>query len=95
MSAYIIVRMHITDEAKIQKYREATPPALEKYGATFIARSNDVLTLEGEKETRRVIIIKFDSMEKAKGFYYSSEYQEAMKEREGGAEVEFIALEGV
>ena len=95
MSAYLIVRLKITDEDKIAKYREITPPILEKYKGKFIARDSNVTTLEGKKESRRVVIIEFPSMVEAKGFYHSTEYQEAIKLRESGAEVEFIAVEGV
>ena len=95
MSAYLIVRLEITDEEKMKSYREVTPAILKKYNGVFIARDNNVTTLEGKKESRRVVIMEFPSMEKAQGFYNSSEYQEAMKLREGGADVEFIALEGI
>jgi len=95
MSAYLIVRLDITDEDKIAKYREVTPPIIKKYKGKFIARDSSVVTLEGNLESRRVVIIEFPSMTEAKGFYHSPEYQEAIKLREGGAEVEFIAVEGI
>ena len=95
MSAYLIIRLKIIDEDKIAKYREVTPSILEKYKGKFIARDNSVITLEGTKESRRVVIIEFPSMVEAKGFYHSTEYQEAIKLREGGAEVEFIAVDGI
>ena len=95
MSAYLIVRLDISDEDKIAKYREVTPPIIKKYKGQFIARDSSVVTLEGNLESRRVVIIEFPSMTEAKGFYNSPEYQEAIKLREGGAQVEFIAVEGV
>ena len=95
MSAYLIVRLKIIDEDKIAKYREITPPILEKYYGKFIARSSEVITLEGKEESRRVVIIEFPSMKDAIGFYNSTEYQEAIKVRKGGADVEFIAVDGV
>ena len=90
MSAYLIVRLDISDEDKIAKYREVTPLIIKKYKGKFIAKDSSVVTLEGNVESRRVVIIEFP-----KGFYNSPEYQEAIKLREGGAEVEFIAVEGV
>ena len=95
MSAYLIVRLNITDEKKIEKYRELTPPIIKKYQGKFIAKSSEVITLEGQKESRRVVLIEFPSMEEATRFYNSTEYQEAIKIREGGAEVEFIAVDGI
>lgn len=95
MSAYLIVRLNITDEKKIEEYRKITPPIIKKYHGKFVARSSEVITLEGEKESRRVVIIEFPSMKDATGFYNSTEYQEAIKIREGGADVEFIAVDGI
>jgi len=95
MSAYLIVRLNITDEKKIEQYRTLTPPIIKKYRGKFIAKSSEVITLEGKKESRRVVIIEFPSMEEATGFYKSFEYQEAIKVRQGGAEVEFIAVDGI
>ena len=95
MSAYLIVRLDITDEDKIAKYREVAPTIVKKYKGKFIARDSSVVTLEGNVESRRVVIIEFPSMIEAKEFYNSPEYQEAIKLREGGADVEFIAVEGI
>jgi uncharacterized protein (DUF1330 family) len=41
------------------------------------------------------VILEFDSIEKAKAFYHSPDYERAKQEREGAAEAQFIAVEGV
>jgi uncharacterized protein (DUF1330 family) len=53
-----------------------------------------MVTLEGPEETRRVVIIEFPSIDEAKAFYHSNEYQYARTLREGGANAQFVVLAG-
>ena len=95
MSAYIIIRINITNPEAIKDYQVSTPPIVEKYNGKFIARGGEVVTLEGQTEDRRIIMIEFQTMSEAKAFYNSPEYTKVKKLREGFAEAEFIAVEGV
>jgi uncharacterized protein (DUF1330 family) len=79
MAAYLVVRTDVTNWDKYREYQKVAPAIIEKYGGKYIARGGEVITLEGPEETRRVVIIEFPSLEKAKGFYNSVEYQEARK----------------
>ena len=45
--------------------------------------------------THRVVVLRFASLEAAKTWYHSPEYQAAKKEREGAADGSFIAVEGL
>ena len=93
--AFIIARVDITDRDQYQHYLKAAPSVIEQYGGKVIARSESPLTLEGQDETRRTIILQFPSVARAKDFYFSPEYQEARKLREGAAYGELIVIEGV
>ena len=95
MTAYLLGRVEITNPDRYKEYMEKTPGAIEKYGGKFIVRGGDVVTLEGTGETRRMVLIEFPSIEKTKEFYYSPEYQEAKKLREGAATGQFLAIDGV
>ena len=83
MSAYIIARVEIKDRDQYRHYLAVTRSIIEKYGGSVIARSVEPLTLEGPDETRRIVILQFPNIEKAKEFYHSPEYREARKLREG------------
>ncbi len=95
MPAYIIARVTITDPEQYRHYLNATPPIIEKYGGKAIARSTEPLTLEGPDETRRIVILQFPGVDKAREFYHSPEYRKARKLREGAAVGELIVVEGV
>jgi uncharacterized protein (DUF1330 family) len=95
MSAYILARMKVTNWDHYKEYTKATPSVVAKFGGKFIARGGEILTLEGPEETSRIVLLEFPSLEKAKEFYYSKEYGEAKKLREGAATASFIALQGL
>lgn len=95
MAAYLVVRVNVTDQNKFREYLKATPAIIAKHGGKYIARGGEMVTLEGPPETRRIVIIEFPSLEKARQFYDSSEYQDARRLREGAAVGEIIVVEGV
>ena len=95
MAAYIIARINVTNWDQYQKYVAATPAVIEHFEGRFIARGGETVTLEGPEETQRVVLIEFPSLEKAKAFYTSQEYQEVLKLREGAATASLVAIEGV
>ena len=94
MVAYIIVRVNIIDAEQYKKYLHVVPKIIENYGGKAIVRGGKTETLEGKSENRRIVILEFPSMEKAKEFYYSIEYQAARKLRENAAIGELMIVEG-
>lgn len=50
--------------------------------------------LEGDEETRRLVVIEFPSIDHAKRFYGSQAYQETKKLREGGGDAQFVLVDG-
>lgn len=95
MAAYILARIEVTDWDRYGEYMKRTPGVIAKFGGKFIVRGGEMATLEGPEETRRLAVIEFPSLEKAKEFYHSQEYQEVRKHREGAATVHIVAIDGV
>jgi uncharacterized protein (DUF1330 family) len=95
MSAYVIARIEITDWDRYREYVKATPAVIAKFGGRFIARGGETITLEGPAEKRRVVLIEFPSLDRARAFYDSPEYREVMKLREGAADASLVAIAGV
>ncbi|ATW26710.1 DUF1330 domain-containing protein [Candidatus Formimonas warabiya] len=95
MAAYLVVRVDIKNWEEYKKYLNVTPAIIEKYGGKALVRAGEMVTLEGPEETRRIVILEFPTMERAKEWYNSEEYQEAKKLREGAAIGEIIAIEGI
>ena len=95
MAAYIVVRVDVTDAEQFAEYLKVTPGIIEQFGGRYLVRGGERVTLEGEEETRRMVIIEFPSMETAQAFYNSDEYAAAIRLREGAATAQFLALDGV
>ena len=95
MSAYILIRVTVTDPEKYRGYMAVTPEILAKYKGRFIARGGTSVTLEGPQENRRLALVEFPNLELATAFYVSPEYQAAKALRDGACEAEFVALDGL
>ena len=94
MSAYIVVRMKVTDPEQYKRYVARTPECVASFGGRFIARGGEAVTLEGPEFRDRMVIIEFPSLERAQEFYNSPEYTEIKALREHAGIGEFIAVEG-
>ena len=94
MSAYLIVRVTVRDQVAYREYMQHTPRVIDQFGGRMLVRGGATETLEGREETQRIVIIEFPSMEQAKAFYASPEYQKAKALREGAGEGQFILVEG-
>jgi uncharacterized protein (DUF1330 family) len=94
MPAYVIVHVEVTDRDKYNEYLKVGPGTLAKYGGRFIVRNGEKATLEGPEETRRLIVLEFPSLAKAKEWYNSKEYQAAKNLRAGASVGSLVAIEG-
>jgi len=93
--AYMIVTVDVTDPDQYRQYTDRAPAAIAKYGGRYLARGGRTVTLEGDTESRRVVVLEFPSLEQAETCYRSPEYQEAKSHREGAANARFVVVEGV
>lgn len=95
MPAYLIARVNVTDPAKYENYKALAPAAIAKYGGKYLARGGAIETMEGDDETRRLVILEFPDMATARTFYNSPEYTAAKAERAGAADGQFVIVEGL
>ena len=95
MPAYLIGRMEITDIDAYNEYKKRTPGLVSRFGGRFLCRGVKKTTVEGPKETRRLVIVEFPTSKDAQDFYYSPEYQHARTLRENAAsEMQIVIVEG-
>jgi uncharacterized protein (DUF1330 family) len=91
--AYLIVEVDIKDPATFRKYATAIPETLAPFGGRFIVRGGQTDALEGEAP-KRIIVIAFDSMEKARGWWNSPAYAEIKPIRHSSAAARMYFVEG-
>jgi len=77
--AYWVVMYHaIDDKDAFQAYGKAAGPAISEAGGRFLARGNPAKTYEAGKD-QRVVLIEFDSVEKAIAAHDSPGYAKALE----------------
>lgn len=95
MPAYIIVETDIHDPEQYELYKNASPGAVAAGGGRFVARGGELAVLEGDWHPKRLVVLEFENLEAAKRFYSSAEYAEAKRLREGAANLNMVAVEGL
>lgn len=77
--AYWIAFYHeVKNPDALAAYAKLAGPAIQAAGGRFIARGNPAKTYEKGLQ-QRVVVIEFDSVEKATAAHDSAGYQEALK----------------
>jgi len=94
MSAFLIAHLNVTDPTAFEDYRAAVPDVIARFGGRYLVRGGAVEVLEGEWRVPRLVILAFDSMDRAKQFYHSTEYQEILPLRLAAAKGDVVLIEG-
>lgn len=96
MTAYLVVDTDLTNPELYENYKLKARPIAESYGGEYLARGGKMSL----KETtlwapKRMVLVKFPSVEQAEKFYQSPEYQEVLKISLQSANRTVFILEGV
>jgi uncharacterized protein (DUF1330 family) len=83
----------VFDQAEYDKYRAVVFPSVERHGGRFIIRGGRFERLEGTKEWHRLIGLEFASLDAARGWYRSPEYQALKAQRLRGARTDMVLFE--
>jgi len=95
MSAYIVVDGDVTDPVRYEAYKKLAQTAIAKHGGRYLVRGGETRVLEGEWQPNRIVVLEFPSANAIRRFYSSPEYKAARAQREGAAQMNMIAVEGV
>jgi uncharacterized protein (DUF1330 family) len=95
MPAYLIAQVEIRDPSAYTHYTARTPAIIAQYGGRILVRGGPIEPLEGEACVRRVVVIEFASMQAARAFYHSPEYQAAKRIRTPVSDAQLFLVQGV
>ncbi len=95
MAAYVIANIEVTDAAAYDRYRKDVPATIEKYGGRFLARGGASEALEGGFVPKRIVILEFPSIERAKEWWTSSEYRPLLELRQSASRGDLFVVAGV
>ena len=92
---YLVVEAKVSDPEAYARYRTLAAAAVEKFGGRYLVRGGPVEILEGPwTAPERLVIIEFDSVDRAQAFYASPEYRAARAERAGAAVMNMLVAAG-
>jgi len=94
MAGYIIADVRVTDPEAYEHYKAAVPATLAAYGGRFVVRGGRSEILEGDWEPNRLVVLEFESVEKAKAWWSSQEYAAPKQLRQSSSVGNLIVVEG-
>ena len=95
MPAYVVIEIEVHDPATYEDYKRLAPPAIAAYGGRYLARGGQTATLEGDWSPKRLVILEFDSVDRAQAWWSSPEYAEAKALRQSCSSARMVVVEGL
>ncbi|GDY29921.1 DUF1330 domain-containing protein [Gandjariella thermophila] len=96
MAAYVVSEVKIRDEKLAARYRSLAEASIARYGGRYVVRGGAIDVVEGDwPAERRVVIVEFPTMARAREWYASPEYAEALEVRRDALHRRLIFVEGV
>ena len=95
MKGYIVANVTVEDAAAYEAYRSKVEGIIERHGGRYLVRGGAVEVREGEPGIARLVILEFPSVEAARAFYDSADYQAILPIRTANAAATLIIAEGI
>lgn len=95
MAGYVIGTVTVNDPERYERYKTLVAPTVEAYGGRYLVRGGEVHGIEGSWSPTRVVVLEFESAERARQWWASDEYAEAKALRHATADSEMIIVSGI
>ncbi len=94
MSAYVVLDIDVKDPTTYKEYIALAPATVAAYGGRYLARAGKTEIFEGKWIPKRLVILEFESLERARAWLDSPEYGPVKKLRHQAAVSNMVAIEG-
>lgn len=99
-AAYLIAEVEkdptkTDDPAAARKYAEEAPKSLTPFGGRYLIAGGKVQAVEGQTPKGYIVVIAFESVEKARGWYFSPAYEAIKPIRQNSTKSRILIVEGV
>ena len=96
MAAYALIELEITNMAGMGPYMAAVTQTITNHGGKYLVRAGNTEVIEGALGQYPVkVVLEFPTMDAAKSWYDSAEYQAILPARLASAKGNFVWAEGV
>ncbi|MFL2684554.1 MAG: DUF1330 domain-containing protein [Amylibacter sp.] len=90
---YLVANIRVKDKEKFAAFSGMAAPVIKAHGGKVLARGPGAERHEGSVEGI-VMMIEFESIDTARTFYLSDEYQAAKAVRDACSETDLMIIEG-
>jgi uncharacterized protein (DUF1330 family) len=91
---YVIAEVDVTDPDTYKKYAEKVPATVAAFDGHYLVRGGKIQEVEGEVP-KRIVVIAFESVEKARAWEYSPAYEAIKPLRHSSAKSRIFIVEGI
>ena len=95
MSAYVIVNIDVKDPIRYEEYKRLAASTVAAFDGRYVVRGGPAEVLEGAWMPKRIVVLQFPSMARAREWVNSPDYAPARKLRHETAVSEMILVEGM
>jgi len=95
MPAYVIVEIEILEPQGFEEYKKLAAASILKCGGKYIVRGGATEVLEGDWKPNRLVVLEFESMQRARDWLHCEEYREPRQLRHRTARTNMILVDGL
>jgi uncharacterized protein (DUF1330 family) len=92
---WVVAYRSISDPSAVQEYSKLAGPVIKANGGKTLVRTSDAIEAFEAGLKQRIVIVEFESFEKAMATYKSNAYKVALKALGTAAERDFRVVEGL
>jgi uncharacterized protein (DUF1330 family) len=92
--AYVITEIDVTDSKAFKEYAPRVQPSFAPFGGRYVVRGGKTESLAGDPP-KRVVVLAFDTMERAQSWYASPEYEALKALRDKAGKARIFVVEGL
>ncbi|MFN8523267.1 MAG: DUF1330 domain-containing protein [Chloroflexota bacterium] len=94
MAGYVIAYVDVHDTDGYEEYRRLVPDSIKAFGGEYVVRGGAYEVVEGSIDPKRVVVLRFESVDRAKAWWASEQYRPARDLRWKYATSNVIVVEG-
>ncbi|MGC1379859.1 MAG: DUF1330 domain-containing protein [Candidatus Baltobacteraceae bacterium] len=94
MPAYVIVNVSTKNAAEYEEYKKMAQDAVAQFGGRYLVRGGNMKVLEGQWMPTRLVVLVFESFERARDWWESEQYAPAKALRQRLSETDMVLVDG-
>ncbi|MBN8919648.1 MAG: DUF1330 domain-containing protein [Rhizobiales bacterium] len=94
MAGYLIANLDVHDPDMFAKYRDQVTPLIARFGGRYLIRGGELEHVEGHMPVKRLVVLEFPTLDAARTFYESPDYESVLPLRLQSTHSEVALVEG-